>query len=66
MNIDKASFVRIGLLLLALTNQTLAVFGKSPIPVENDELELLLSTVFTFVMAIITAWKTNRLRKPKE
>lgn len=64
MKIDKASFIRIGLLILALTNQSLAVFGKSPIPIDDDSANLLLSTVFTLVMALITALKDNKLKKP--
>lgn len=63
MNIDKLSFIRIGLLILALANQLLAVFGKSPIPIDDDTANLLLSTVFTLVMSLITAWKNNKLKK---
>lgn len=63
MKIDKGSFIRIGLLILALINQLLAVFGKSPIPIDNESANLILSTVFMIVMSIITALKDNKVKK---
>lgn len=53
------TIVRVIALLLALVNQWLVSFGYSPIPVDSEQLEMILSTGFTFVIAIWAAWKNN-------
>lgn len=44
---------------LALINQLLAVFGVSPIPVEDDTINILIATGATVVAAVANWWKNN-------
>lgn len=56
---DKNSLIRTIVLALALLNQILVAAGKSPIPIEDGTVELLISTGFTVVVSIWTWWKNN-------
>lgn len=58
-SIDKASAIRILVLIVALINQVLVVFGLSPFPFTSAEIEAGLSTAFTVVAAIINTYKNN-------
>ena len=46
-------------LLLALTNQILSAFGKSPLPIESTTVEQLVTAGITTVAALISWWKNN-------
>lgn len=59
MKISKGTIIRTALLLLAIINNLLAIFGKAPLPITNEQLELIVSTIITVVMAIINWWKNN-------
>ncbi len=67
---DKASVTRIVILAVALINQLLAAYGKSPIPVEDETLEQFIATAFTIAAGLWAAWKNNYLaekgKKQKE
>lgn len=56
---DKPSIIRTVLLLLAMTNQGLALFGKSPLPFSDVDLTNFISFLFTAVTAAIAWWKNN-------
>lgn len=64
MKISKGTIIRTALLVLAIINNVLALFGKAPLPVTNEQLELIISTVFTVVMAVINWWKNNSFTQP--
>lgn len=64
MKISKGTIIRTALLLLAIINNVLALFGKAPLPITNEQLELIISTVFTVVMAVINWWKNNSFTQP--
>lgn len=64
MKISKGTIIRTALLLLAIVNNVLALFGKAPLPITNEQLELIISTIFTVVMAVINWWKNNSFTKP--
>lgn len=64
MKISKGTIIRTALLVLAIINNLLAVFGKAPLPITNEQLELIISTIFTVVMAVINWWKNNSFTKP--
>jgi len=53
------TIVRVVALILALVNQALVAVGMSPIPVESAELEMIISTIATILIAIYAAWKNN-------
>ena len=57
--IDKFTLIRTIILFIALTNQFLVVVGKSPLPIEHASIELLVSTLWTVITAIIAWWKNN-------
>ena len=59
INITKGTFIRTILLVLALINQILAVFGKSPIPIDDDTVTNLISTAWTVIASLIAWWKNN-------
>lgn len=53
------TIVRVVALILALVNQALVAVGMNPIPVESAELEMIISTIATILIAIYAAWKNN-------
>lgn len=61
--IDKGTIIRTAILVLALVNQVLVAFGKSAIPVEDANVDLLISTVWTIAAAIWSWWKNNNITK---
>lgn len=50
-------------LALALVNQLLVVSGHSIIPVADDQIELLISTLTTIITAVIAWWENNSFTK---
>ena len=58
-NIKVETLTRTAVLILALLNQILSATGHSPIPVESEELERLISTGLTVGAAIWAWWKNN-------
>jgi len=61
--IKKATILRTLFLVLALVNQALVSFGKSPLPLDEANVELALSLVWTGVAAILAWWKNNDFTK---
>lgn len=59
MKVTKGTIIRTVILLLALTNQILAICGVSPIPIDDDTVTEAISTAWTIVAAIIAWWKNN-------
>ncbi|WP_010096874.1 phage holin [Ornithinibacillus scapharcae] len=60
---DKGTVIRTSILLLALINQVLVIFGKSPLPIDSELLEQLISTIFIIISALITWFKNNYITK---
>lgn len=58
-NISTATIVRTICLIVALVNQLLSAFGKSPLPIDNAQLEQLISTLITVVVALVNWWQNN-------
>jgi len=59
----QGTIIRTICLGLALVNQVLAIFGKSPLPFTDDFIELFVSTVWTLVSAVWAWWKNNSITK---
>lgn len=57
--VSAAAIVRTVALLLALANQILSAFGKSPLPIESSTVEQLVTTGITTVTALINWWYNN-------
>ena len=57
------TMTRTAVLMLALVNQILSATGHSPIPVDDEQLEHLISTGITVGAAIWAWWKNNSFTK---
>ena len=58
-NISSGTIVRTIVLMLALVNQFLSATGHAVIPIENEELETLITTGLTVVSSLVAWWKNN-------
>lgn len=58
-----ATVTRTAVLILALANQILSATGHSPIPVDDAQLEQLISTGMTVGAAIWAWWENNSFTK---
>lgn len=57
--IQRMTIIRTLLLFIAWFNQFLSMNGYSPLPFSDQELELGVSMLVTFVVSIWTWWKNN-------
>lgn len=57
--IDKATVIRTAVLVLAIINNVLALMGKSPLPIGDQELTEIISYGFTVAASLWTWWKNN-------
>ena len=53
------TIARTAVLALALTNQVLSAAGKPVIPIEDKQLETLVTTAFTVAASLAAWWKNN-------
>ncbi|WP_144716522.1 phage holin [Bacillus altitudinis] len=64
-NFDKGTVIRTVLLFMALINQTLIIFGKPVLPIEEDQITSLAETLYlagSMIFTIVTtlaAWFKN-------
>ena len=58
---DTQTLIRTLVLALALINQLLVAVGMSPLPIEEAQLETLLSTGATVFAALGAYWKNNSI-----
>ena len=49
------------ILLVALINAVLQMFGINTLPIENEEITSIVSTVFLIVTAIWNTWKNRNI-----
>ena len=59
MNITAGTLARTIILALALINQVLSVTGHPVLPIEDAQIETLVTTGWTVVAAIVAYWKNN-------
>lgn len=59
MKISAGTIARTIILALALINQCLSMAGISILPIEDEQIEVLVSTAFTVVAALVSWWKNN-------
>ena len=62
-NISKGTIIRTACLILTLINAGLAIFGKSPLPIDDAIIEQVVSFVFMAASAIAAWWKNNSFSK---
>jgi len=58
-NISAGTIARTIILVLALLNQALSAVGKPVLPIEDEQIEVLVSTLWTVAAALIAWWKNN-------
>ena len=58
-NISKGTIIRTACLVLAIVNNALALADKSPLPIDDATLEMVISFVFTTVASLTAWWKNN-------
>jgi SPP1 family holin len=56
---SKGTVIRTAILGLALVNNALALAGKSPLPISNEDVTNTVSFLFTTGAALVTWWKDN-------
>lgn len=61
--IQTMTIVRTLVLFVAWFNQFLSLKGYSPLPFTNEEVELGVSMLVTFVVSLWTWWKNNDITK---
>lgn len=59
MNITAGTIARTIILALALINQVLSVAGHPVLPIEDAQVETLVTTGWTVIAAIVAYWKNN-------
>ncbi|WP_456270335.1 phage holin [Bacillus sp. JZ76] len=57
-NYDKGTVIRTVLLLIALINQTMLMFGKSPLDITEDQVNQLAEALYTAGSVIFTIGTT--------
>lgn len=64
MKPKKEAVIRTAILVLALINNALVLFGKSPLPIDNDTLSVAISFIFTTGSALAAWWYNNSFTQP--
>ena len=57
--ISAGTIARTIILLLALINKCLSMAGVSPLPIEDEQVETIITTAWTVIAALIAWWKNN-------
>ena len=64
MKVKTETIIRTIVLILALANQVLAIYGKEKIPITEEEVYQLISLVVTIGSALWAWWKNNSFTLP--
>ena len=59
MKINKETIARTIILIIALINQVLTMFGANPLPFAYDEIYTWITAAFTVGASLWTWWKNN-------
>lgn len=57
--ISKGTILRTACLILAIINHLLTIYGKSPLPIDNQTLEEVISFCFTTAASVSSWWYNN-------
>lgn len=58
-NVSSGTIARTVILALALVNQVLSACGLAVLPIEDEDIESLVSVVWTVAAALAAWWKNN-------
>lgn len=64
LTVKTGTIVRTVCLFLALVNQLLSASGHTVLPIEDEQVEVVISTVITIGVALWNWWKNNSFTKP--
>ena len=59
MEVTSGTIARTVILVLALINQVLVMFGKSPLNIADDDIATVVSLLFTIASTAAAWWKNN-------
>ena len=59
MEVTSGTIARTVILVLALINQVLVMFGKSPLNIADDDIATVVSLLFTIASTAVARWKNN-------
>ena len=59
MKVSKGTITRTVLLILAIVNNLLALWNKSPLPIEDETVKEVISFLFMTGTALCAWWKNN-------
>lgn len=59
MKIETSTIIRTIVLIIALINQILSATGHSPLPISDEQVNELVSTIVTVIVSIWTWWMNN-------
>ena len=59
--VSKEAVTGILILLVALINAILQMFGIETLPINNEEVSTIISTIFLIVTALYNTWKNRNL-----
>ena len=59
MKISKGTIIRTVCLILAILNNALALWGKSPLPIDDETVIQIVSFLFTAGASLVAWWKNN-------
>lgn len=63
MNIKADTIARTIVLLIALANQILAIYGKNKLPFVESDIYQIVSLAFTLISSAVAWWKNNSFSK---
>lgn len=61
---SRETIIRTTVLVIALINNTLVLFGKSPLPIDNQTAVEVISFLFTTGSALVAWWYNNSFTVP--
>ncbi len=62
-NVSKETILRTAVMLIALINQILTMFGINPLPFSDEQIYNILSAAATVVTTLWAWWKNNSFTK---
>lgn len=64
MKIKPETIIRTIVLVLALANQVLAIYGKEALPITEDEVYQAITLIVTIATSLWAWWKNNSFTRP--
>ena len=59
MQVSSGTIARTIIMIIALVNQCLSISGHSIIPIDDEDIEQVISLIFTIASTLVAWWKNN-------